>query len=60
MFKNKYLVSMLGFAGAILVLLFALNWAFHSLAPKTIPDAGKTPCLGYLPHPPRFLRQNKP
>ncbi len=43
MFKNKNLVSMLGFVGAIVVLFFALNWAFHLPAPKTIPDAGKTP-----------------
>ena len=43
MFKNKNFVSTLGFVGAIVILLFALNWAFQSLAPKTIPDAGKTP-----------------
>ncbi len=43
MFKNKNLVSTLGLIGAIAILLLALNWAFRSLAPKTIPGAGKTP-----------------
>jgi hypothetical protein len=43
MFKNKNLVSMLGFIGAIVVLFFALSGVFHSPAPKTIPAASKTP-----------------
>ncbi len=43
MFKNKNLVSTLGFIVAAALLLFALNWAFRSLAPKTIPGAGRTP-----------------
>ncbi|MCL4531495.1 MAG: hypothetical protein M1282_19085, partial [Chloroflexi bacterium] len=40
MFKNKNLVSTLGLIGAIAILLLALNWAFRSLAPKTIPGTG--------------------
>ncbi len=43
MFKTKNLVSTLGLIGAAVLLLLALNWAFRSLAPKTIPGAGKTP-----------------
>jgi len=43
MFKTKNLVSTLGLIGAAVLLLLALNWAFRSLAPKTILGAGKTP-----------------
>ena len=53
MVKNKNLVWMLGFIGAIVVLFFALSWAFHSPAPKAIPAAGKTPT-------PTQIQQNSP
>ena len=43
MFKNNTLFPTLGIIGGLAILLLALNWAFHSLAPKTIPGADGTP-----------------